>query len=404
MKIFTENGVLITLICVTGMLISTTKINGQTRKELEERKAKTQQEIEYTNKLLLETQKNRKNTIQKVKILNTRIKLRNEIIENINQEINSIEREIEQKNALISGMEKDLEKVKEQYKELIVKAYWNKNKQDWLMFIMSSENFNQAYRRMKYIQKFAGHRKEQAEQIQRMKTNIIEEVEKLESIKDQKEALILEKRNENHNMEIEKRGKNRMVTELMNKEKELHEEMKRKREIADKLEKEIAKIIAEEARKARSRNIYDQLTPEEKLISDNFKGNKGNLPWPVERGVITGTYGVHPHPVLKQITVENDGIDISTVKGAEARAMFDGEVTKIVAILGANYTVILRHGNFLTVYQNLVDLKVKQGEKVRLKQPLGTVFTDMESNSTVMQLQIWKERNIQNPEEWISRN
>ncbi len=386
------------------MLISTTKINGQTRKELEERKAKTQQEIEYTNKLLLETQKNRKNTIQKVKILNTRIKLRNEIIENINQEINSIEREIEQKNALISGMEKDLEKVKEQYKELIVKAYWNKNKQDWLMFIMSSENFNQAYRRMKYIQKFAGHRKEQAEQIQRMKTNIIEEVEKLESIKDQKEALILEKRNENHNMEIEKRGKNRMVTELMNKEKELHEEMKRKREIADKLEKEIAKIIAEEARKARSRNIYDQLTPEEKLISDNFKGNKGNLPWPVERGVITGTYGVHPHPVLKQITVENDGIDISTVKGAEARAMFDGEVTKIVAILGANYTVILRHGNFLTVYQNLVDLKVKQGEKVRLKQPLGTVFTDMESNSTVMQLQIWKERNIQNPEEWISRN
>jgi septal ring factor EnvC (AmiA/AmiB activator) len=194
-----------------------------------------------------------------------------------------------------------------------------------------------------------------------------------------------------------------MVSQLRNREKELRAEILEKQRIAEKLEKEIAAIIAEEARRARSGNIYDRLTPEERLISDNFQGNKGKLPWPVERGVITGKYGVHPHPVLKQVTINSDGIDISTVKGARARAMFDGQVTKIISILGANYTVILRHGAFLTVYQNLVDLRVKQGDKVRVKDVLGTVHTDNQNNSTTLHMQVWKDRSSQNPEEWISR-
>jgi septal ring factor EnvC (AmiA/AmiB activator) len=385
------------------MFICIINIIGQDKKELEEKKTQTQNEIEYTNQLLLETQSNRKNTLQRVRILNKRIQLRNEIIENINGEINIIEKEIGQKNLLISQLEQDLETIRQQYAELIVRAYWNRDRRDWLLFIMSAENFNQAYRRMKYLQQFSRHRRAQAESIKRMQEEIVAEIEKLEKIKVQKEALAVEKKNENHNLQIEKTGKNRMVSDLMKKEKELKLEIEAKKKIADKLEKEIAAIIAEEARKARSRNIYEQLTPEEKLISDNFQGNKGKLPWPVERGIITQKFGEHPHPVLKQVTIDNDGIDISTVRGAEARASFDGEVTKIVAILGANYTVILRHGNFLTVYQNLVELKVKQGDKVRVKQVLGTIYTDNEANSTMLHMQIWKERTIQDPEDWLSR-
>jgi septal ring factor EnvC (AmiA/AmiB activator) len=385
------------------MFICIINIIGQDKKELEEKKTQTQNEIEYTNQLLLETQSNRKNTLQKVRILNKRIQLRNEIIENINGEINIIEKEIGQKNLLISQLEQDLETIRQQYAELIVRAYWNRDRRDWLLFIMSAENFNQAYRRMKYLQQFSRHRRAQAESIKRMQEEIVAEIEKLEKIKVQKEALAVEKKNENHNLQIEKTGKNRMVSDLMKKEKELKLEIEAKKKIADRLEKEIAAIIAEEARKARSRNIYEQLTPEEKLISDNFQGNKGKLPWPVERGIITQKFGEHPHPVLKQVTIDNDGIDISTVRGAEARASFDGEVTKIVAILGANYTVILRHGNFLTVYQNLVELKVKQGDKVRVKQVLGTIYTDNEANSTMLHMQIWKERTIQDPEDWLSR-
>ena len=391
------------IMLITALCMLMINVWGQNRKELEERKSKTQEEIEYTNRLLIETQANRRNTLQRVRILNKRIQLRNEIINNINQEIILVDREIEQKNEIVSGMEKDVEKIKEQYAEMITQAYWNKNKRSWLMFIMSSENFNQAYRRMKYLQQFSRYRRKQAELIQQMQNDIAEEINKLEEIKVQKKALLLEKQNENHSLETERIGKNRAVRNLTAKEQELKKEINRKRGIAEKLEKEIASIIAEEARKARSRNMYDQLTPEEKLISDNFQGNKGKLPWPVERGIITEKYGVHPHQVLKQVTVDNDGVDISTVKGASVRALFDGEVTKVVSILGANYTVILRHGNFLTVYQNLVDLKVKQGDKVTVKQVLGTVHTENETNSTVLHMQIWRERTIQNPEDWISR-
>jgi murein DD-endopeptidase MepM/ murein hydrolase activator NlpD len=148
--------------------------------------------------------------------------------------------------------------------------------------------------------------------------------------------------------------------------------------------------------------MYDQLTPEEKLISDNFQGNKGKLPWPTERGVVTSRFGKHQHAVLKQVTVQNDGIDISTVQGAEARALFDGVVSKVVAILGANYTVIIRHGNFLTVYQNLINVRVKPGEEVSVKQILGTIFTEEDTNSTLLHIEIWKELNKQNPEDWLS--
>ena len=149
--------------------------------------------------------------------------------------------------------------------------------------------------------------------------------------------------------------------------------------------------------------MYEQLTPEERLISENFQGNKGKLPWPTERGIITGKYGKHQHPVLKQITTQNDGIDISTVEGASARALFDGVVSKVVAILGANYTVIIRHGNFLTVYQNLVDVRVTKGDQVSAKQSLGRIYTEKETSSTILHIEIWREMTKQNPEDWLSR-
>jgi septal ring factor EnvC (AmiA/AmiB activator) len=386
-----------------GVISIGSGVYAQQRKDLEEQKSKTQQEIEYTSRILDDTRKNRQNTIQRVRILNKRIQLRNQIISNIGQEITLIDQEIKQKSTLIKDMEKNVETLKKQYEELIIKAYWNRNRQDWLMYVMSAETFNQAYRRMKYLQQLSLHRRSQAEILMELKSKLVLEIEELEIIKLEKKTLAKEKRNETHQLELERRNKNQMVAQLSKREKELKEEIRKKEAIAAKLEKEIAAIIEQEARKTRSRNIYSSLTPEEKLISDNFMGNKGKLPWPVERGIITGKFGVQAHPVLKQVIIDNDGVDISTVKGAEARALFDGEVTKVVAILGANYTVIIRHGNFLTVYQNLVDLKVKQGDKVRVKQVLGTVHTDNETNNTILHIQIWKERSIQNPEDWISR-
>jgi len=146
------------------------------------------------------------------------------------------------------------------------------------------------------------------------------------------------------------------------------------------------------------------MTPEEILVSANFEQNRRRLPWPVERGVITDHFGVHQHPVLKNIQVKNNGVDISTVQGAKARSVFGGEVSRVFVVSGGNYAVIIRHGKFLTVYSNLVDVLVKSGDKVSIKQTIGTIGTDNEDdNKTVLKFQIWKENVKMNPEEWIAK-
>ena len=374
----------------------------QTKEELEQRKGKTQAEIEYTNRLLEETQEKKQNSLNRVRILNKRIQLRNQLLRSINQEISIYNEDIDHKRKLIVELENDMDIVKRQYEMLVQFAFWNKDKNDRLMFILSADNFNMAYKRMKYIQQYARHRKEQAMLIKFMQNDLKIEINELEQIVLQKETLARQKTGENRNLERERRNKDRMVRELSGQEKELKNKIAENQKIARKLEKEIAAIIKASASKGRSRNMYDQLTPEEKLISDNFQGNKGKLPWPTERGVVTGRFGKHQHAVLKQVTVQNDGIDISTVQGAEARALFDGVVSKVVAILGANYTVIIRHGNFLTVYQNLINIRVKPGDEIRVRQILGTIFTEEDTNSTLLHIEIWKELNKQNPEDWLS--
>jgi septal ring factor EnvC (AmiA/AmiB activator) len=389
-----------TIIFLSGYLNITC---AQSKEELEKKKGKAQAEIEYTNRLLEETQQKKQSSLERVQIINRRIQLRNQLLRSINQEIVIYNEDIDQKRDLITELGKDMDVVRRQYELLVQFAYWNKNKQDRLMFILSAQNFNMAYKRMKYIQQYTRHRKEQALMIRSMQDELKSEIRALEEIVIQKEALARQKAGENRNLERERRSKNRMVQELSGQEKELKNKIAENKKIARRLEKEIAAIIKVDAGRSGAKNIYDQLTPEEKLISDNFQGNKGKLPWPTERGVVTSRFGKQQHAVLKQVTIQNDGIDISTVQGAEARALFDGVVSKVVAILGANYTVIMRHGNFLTVYQNLINVRVKPGDKVLVKQVLGTIFTEEETNSTLLHIEIWKELNKQNPEDWLSR-
>ena len=378
-------------------------VEAQSKSELETRRLNAKKEIEYTNNLLQETQKNKTSTLNKVKILNTRIRLRNELISAINSEIALIEEEIHEKENMILSLESDLTRVRKEYEKLVIYAYWNKSNQDRMMFIMSAENFNQAYKRIKYIQQLTRHRKKQAILIEELKSSIVTEVDELQAARLSREALALEKSNESHSLAREISSNNQVVNNLKKRERELKNKIAEKIRIADKLEKEIAEIIAEEARKRSSRNVNMALTPEEKLISDNFLGNKGKIPWPTERGVITAKYGKHRHPVLTQVITQNDGVDISTVEGAEARAMFGGVVSKVFPILGENLAIIIRHGDFYTVYQGIVDVKVKKGDLVEVKQVLGRIYTDRETSSTILHIEIWQELNKQNPEDWLSK-
>ena len=394
--------ILITFIVFTGIM-PVANLYSQNREELEERKRRNEEEITEASSLLEETRKSRRVNVKQVRLLQKRIELRNNLINSIQDEIGLIDIEIEGKNNLITQMETDLEKIKKEYEKTIIHAYRNRGKYNQVMYFFAAENFNQAYKRLKYMQQFTNLRRDQASMIQKMQEQMAEEIIMLESVKDEKESLISNKQTESNKLLNEKRQKDRMVADLLRQERNLKQEIREKQRIADQLSKEIAEIIEAEMRRNKEMNMYRQLTPEEKIISDNFSENKGRLPWPTSRGVITGKFGLHQHAVLKGITIQNNGIDITTVEGAEARAIFDGVVSKIFAILGGNFAVIIRHGNFLTVYQNLIDVTVKKGDNVKVKQKIGTIYTDKESNITELHIEIWHELEKQNPEDWLSK-
>lgn len=389
---------------ITGILIMNALVNvyGQTREELETRKKKNESEIEYATKLLDEAKKTRRSTGHRIRLIERRIQLRDQLIKTIEEETGILEEEIREKERIVEVMEKDLKKLRDEYGKLIYYSYKNMKSYDRIIFILSSENFNQAYRRMKYLQEYSQLRKKQARMIGEVKNELTGHIGELIGHKKEKEKLIIQKRKEKEILRSEKQEKIASVGEIRKQEKRLKNEIKRKEQINRKLEEEIERIIAEETRKAKEMSIYERLTPAEKALSDNFRDNKGKLPWPTERGIITGKFGKQNHPVVREIIIENNGIDISTVEGEKARALFEGTVTRVFGILGANSTVIIRHGNFLTVYHNLVDVRVKKGDHVRTKQILGTVYTEKKENATVLHVEIWEEMQKLDPEKWLS--
>lgn len=384
----------------------------QSKKDLEKKRQQNQKDIEYTNKLLNETKKNAESSYNNLLILNKKITLRQDIINGITAEIRLLDSKIDDNRLVINSLEADMKKLKEQYAKMIIHAYKHRNSFDNLMFILAADNFNQAYKRLKYLQQYAEYRKKQADLIAQTQEVLKSKISELEVKKSEKENLLKSKQAENIMLSLEKSEQDKIVTSLKNKESELKKQLAEQYELSKKLQKEIERIIAEEARKAAERaktktttkanatSSFD-LTPEEKLISDKFDSNKGLLPWPTERGIITGLFGEHPHPVLSNITIQNNGIDISTTAGAEARAIFDGEVSKVVTIPGANKAVLVRHGNFFTLYSNLSEVSVKSGDHVTTKQTIGKIET--ENNKTTLHFEIWQESNKMNPATWLTK-
>ncbi|MBA7517142.1 hypothetical protein ES705_09195 [subsurface metagenome] len=372
----------------------------QSSLELEKKKDEALKEINYTNKLLEQTQKNRRTSLNNLILLKNKIKRRKNLISSINEEIKLISETIKEKESVIKSLEEDVKKIRKQYEVMIYFAYRNKKYKSNLSFIFEAENFNQAYKRIKYLQKVAEFRQKQAKLIQRLQKVLTDNIEDLEEDKKEKELLLVEEQKEWDKLNREKGEENRLVVKLQKEEKQLRRKLREKRRIAKKLEKEIERLIAEEARKAQG---LDRLTPEQKLIADNFRSNKGRLPWPTERGIITEKFGLQNHEILKGVQVRNNGVDIATSQGATARTVFEGEVRKIIAIPGANQAVIIRHGNYLSVYQNLVNVAVKTGDNVGVKEGIGTVFTDTNNdNKTVLHFEIWEENKKLDPSVWLS--
>ena len=282
-----------------------------------------------------------------------------------------------------------------------------------LVFIFSAEDFNQAYRRIKYFQQYGSYRRMQAELIVKTHDMLALKELELERQKAEKQNLLSNEQAEKTLLEGEKQQVNGTLQSLGKQEKELKATLRSKQKAVAELDNAIQKIIAEEIRLAEERaraaagtsktSSGFALTPEELQLSEDFAGNKGKLPWPTERRIVSGTFGEHQHPVLPRVKINNNGIDILTSEGEHARAVFNGEVTRVISVPNFNNVVIIRHGEYLTVYSNLDEVLVSKGQKVETKQQIGRIYTNRNQNKTEMHFEIWKAKDLQNPAFWLAK-
>ena len=350
------------LLFIFSLLLATFGLQAQSIAELRAKKSDAEQQIRLTNSLLEEARKSEQASLSKLKLLKSQIAYRSQIIESINSEIEVVDWSISNNNEIIGMLQSDLDQLKKEYASMIRFAQKNKNSYDLLIFLFSAENVNQAYKRWLYLRQYAKYRRSQAEIIRTVSESMDENLVKLNEKKQLKTELLQVKMEEFHTLEKERGQQNEEVTSLQKKQRELRSKIKEQQKIQDELDRQIQKILEEEAKKSGF-----ALTPEQKLLASDFEKNKGRIPWPVARGIITEHFGVHSHPVLKQIQVRSNGIDISTAAGSKARAVFEGEVSRVFAISGGNMAVIIRHGSFLSVYSNLREVTVKPGAKSGIK-------------------------------------
>jgi len=389
------------------MLLSVESFAQTSVSTLKKRKEQNEKDIAYTNTLLKNTVKNKKVSLGRLSLLNQRINARQELIKSIGIEISHIGKEIDEINSEIEDLEEELDKLKKQYAKVIVYAYKQKNSYEKLLFLLSSKDFNQAYKRYKYLQQFSEYSRKQGLNIGKKRKNLDAKALELKKVKVEKEILLSQKTDENITLTNEKGEQAALVQKLKKREKQLRDDLRKQKRYTQKLEKEIQRIIARQAKlatKSKKGSGKYGLTPEEKVLSANFGSNKGKLPWPTKTGFISEKFGEHPHPVLKHVRVRNDGVNITTDQKSDCRTIFKGEVTHILSMPGLNNVIIIRHGEYFSVYSNLATVNVKKGDIVYSKEKIGVVYTDKAQSTTVLKFQLWKGSTKLNPAIWLYRN
>ena len=369
----------------------------QSVKELQKQQRELQQQLEETSKMLKQTKQNETATVNKLNLLNNDIQTRKKLIRNIQSEINGLNGEMGQLRAKRTELQQQLEDCKEDYARLVRETHYADIQQSPLLFLLSAESFQQLVRRIRYMQEFATYRKEQVRQIEQLQADIDIQNHLLEQRKNDRSLALKSQKREQDKLTADEKKQKSMLQSLKKEEKNLLAKQQEQQKKVDALNKKIEEMIAKQVRTTTT------LTKEQQLIAGGFEANQGRMPWPVEKGYISGYFGKHKHPVHEHVTVDNKGIYLQTVQGANARAIYEGEVTWCAQMNG-NYAVIIQHGNYRTVYSPLKTIKVKQGDKVTAKQAIGTIYTDSsEDNKTELYFQLYKDRSILNPSLWLAQ-
>lgn len=374
----------------------------QQKDYIERKRKEALKDIENTQSILNEVSKNKNSSVERLKLIDKQISARTSLLNNLSTEIESKDKEISEQQLLIFSIENDIKAIKSLYAKLIFIAYKKHRKGNYITYILSADNFGQAYKRLMYIRQYSYFRKKQLATIEEIRSNLNIRKRELEISKTTKQSLLKEKEKEIIKLDSEKKTKDEEYKQLVKKEGQLKRELAEKTKIANKLQREIEALIKMEL--AKKKTEVPKAREENRVLTGNFKENRGRLPWPTDKGIIINPFGEQNHPVLKGVVVQNNGVDISTQSNAKVYSVFEGEVKRVFSFLGANYTVIVRHGEYLTLYQNLANVSVKVGDRIKARQEIGSLFSESNARTSVLHLEIWEESNKLNPEVWLSKN
>lgn len=391
------------LLCLTVSFSSV----AQTKKQLQKKREQLQKEIKEINTLLFKSKQEEEALLSELGDLNKRIAVRSRLIRTIDQEEKELSEEIDFNQKEIDALEASLTKLRKEYADMIVQSYKSKSKQSTLMFLLSSKNFSQAYKRMQYMKQYNAYRKLQGEKIKIEYEKLAAFNDSLIVKKEEKVLLIALYTKEQDSVKSEKNSQVKLVEKVKKEEGKYIAEVKRIQNQENKLNKQIERLIAEEIarsnKKANSNSSGIAMTPEEKLVASTFVANKGKLPWPTEKGMVVRKYGKQKHPTLAGITIQSNGIQLATEREAKARSIFKGKVLSIQLQPGRKKMVLIQHGNYISAYKNLDNVFVKRGESVDTKQEIGTIHTDATTGKTILAFSLFKNTTLQNPESWISK-
>jgi septal ring factor EnvC (AmiA/AmiB activator) len=404
------------------LLLLTFGAQAQTKKQLENQRNKLIEQINFTKKQIEEVQRKKAVSVNQLVTLRKQIQVRQRLIENYNNDIAITQVQIDNLAELIGSLERDLQKLKAEYGKMLQVAYRNRSNYSNVILVLSAKDFNQAFKRLRYLQQYNEFRQTQVRLINKTQEGLNRRIAQLEQKKVERVSLVAEEETQKTLLGYESDKTNQLVSTLQNNEKQLRKELQVKEAARARLQKTIEDIIRREIEEARRQEAERQrkvgekpsvtpkttreefeLTPEAKALGADFEANKGKLPWPVSKGFISESFGEHPHPVLKNVKVRNDGVSIRTAKSAEVKAIFRGEVTAVVSIPGMQKAIIVRHGQYLTVYAHLETVSVSKGSKIETGQTIGSVHFDEEENKAEVQLQVWRGTTKIDPSPWLAK-
>jgi len=388
--------------------IASLSAEAQTKESLEQRRIELRQEIQRISDLRNSNKKKEKSVLTEVEDLVRQIRTTENLIKVTNQQANLLTRDINTNTNRIQQLRKELESLKEDYGNMIAKSYKSKSQQSRIMFLLSSQSFLQAYKRLQYMKQYANYRKKQGdeiksktEELQGLNTNLIAQ-------KKDKDKLIVENRQTKAQLENNRQSQQVLIKSIRQKEGQFASQIKKKQQEINAIDKQIDDIIRASIAKSNKesgsteRDTY-KLTPEAKALAANFASNKGRLPWPVKSGVVTTRFGTQPHPIVKSVTINSNGVHIETSKGSKAKAVFGGTVSEVQVVKGANKAVMVRHGDYLTIYNNLSNIYVKRGDVLSLGQDIGEIATNSSTGKTTLYFLLYKNMEKLDPSDWILR-